>query len=96
MERPIELKDTVELMLSDDYKDRFLAEYYQTYIRFKRLFDIVDKYKRGTLDFEPTCPVSLLNMQLHHMSNYLLMLERRAEIEGIELREVEDGEDDNG
>ena len=25
MERPIELKDTVELMLSDDYKDRFLC-----------------------------------------------------------------------
>lgn len=37
MTRPTELKDTVELMLSDDYKDRFLAEYYQTHIRFTKL-----------------------------------------------------------
>lgn len=29
----MELKDTVELMNSDDYKDRFKAEYYQTKIR---------------------------------------------------------------
>ena len=29
----MELKDTVALMESDDYKDRFKAEYYQTKIR---------------------------------------------------------------
>ena len=30
----MELKDTIELMTSDDYKDRFRAEYWQTKIRF--------------------------------------------------------------
>ena len=30
----MELKDTVALMESDDYKDRFKAEYYQTKIRY--------------------------------------------------------------
>lgn len=94
--RPTELKDTVELMLSDDYKDRFLAEYYQAYIRFKKLYDIVDKYKHGTLDFKPDCPVQLLEQQLLYMTKYMVQLERRAEIEGIELREVEDEQNDNG
>lgn len=29
-----ELKDTIELMNSSDYKDRFKAEYYQLKIRY--------------------------------------------------------------
>ena len=29
----MELKDTIELMNSENYKDRFKAEYYQTKIR---------------------------------------------------------------
>lgn len=32
--RPMELKDTVEMMLSADYKERFKAEYYQLKIRY--------------------------------------------------------------
>ena len=31
----MELKDTVVLMESDNYKDRFKAEYYQTKIRYE-------------------------------------------------------------
>ena len=38
----MELKNTVDLMLSDDYKDRFKAEYYQLSIRFKKLKNMVD------------------------------------------------------
>ena len=30
----MELIDTCKLMVSDDYKDRFRAEYYQTKIRY--------------------------------------------------------------
>lgn len=30
----MELKDTIEMMTSDDYKERFKAEYYQTKIRY--------------------------------------------------------------
>jgi len=33
----VELEDTVELMLSDDYRDRMKAEYWQTKIRYDRL-----------------------------------------------------------
>lgn len=32
-----ELKDTIELMNSSDYKDRFKAEYYQLKIRYTKL-----------------------------------------------------------
>ena len=34
----MELKDTIDLMTSDDYKDRFKAEYYQTKIRYNKLY----------------------------------------------------------
>lgn len=33
----MELNNTVELMNSSDYKDRFKAEYYQTKIRYEKL-----------------------------------------------------------
>lgn len=33
----MELKETVEMMYSDDYKEQFKAEYYQTLIRYEKL-----------------------------------------------------------
>ena len=33
----MELKDTIDLMISSDYKDRFKAEYYQVKIRVEKL-----------------------------------------------------------
>ena len=35
--RPMELKDTVELMTSNEYKERFIAEYCQVKIRYEKL-----------------------------------------------------------
>ena len=35
--RIMELKDTVEMMSSEDYKERFKAEYYQVKIRYGKL-----------------------------------------------------------
>ena len=32
-----ELRQTIDMMTSDDYKERFKAEYYQTKIRYERL-----------------------------------------------------------
>lgn len=81
----MELKDTIKLMNSDDYKERFKAEYYQTKIRYEKLHKVIIKSKAGTLDFELNCNVSMLETQLYHMCNYLEILEIRAEIEGIEL-----------
>lgn len=34
---PNELRDTVEMMNSGDYKERFKAEYYQVVIRYQKL-----------------------------------------------------------
>ena len=56
------LKDTVELMNSEDYRDRFVAEYKQLVIRYKGLMNMLDKWDRGELNFEPTCPRSTYNM----------------------------------
>lgn len=84
----MELKDTVEMMNSSDYKERFIAEYKQLAIRYKKLYQMVVKYEAGTLDFTPDCPLDLLKSQLTAMSNYIYALEVRAQIEKIDLDEV--------
>ena len=81
----MELKDTIEMMNSTDYKERFKAEYYQTKIRYEKLRKMIVKYEAGTLDFTPTCHLDLLKNQKGSMGGYLYSLEVRAEIEGIEL-----------
>lgn len=81
----MDIKDTIELMNSEDYKDRFKAEYYQTKIRYEKLHKTVVKYEAGTLNFTPTCSIELLKAQKSQMGMYLYFLEVRAEIEGIEL-----------
>ena len=80
-----ELKDTIELMNSSDYKDRFKAEYWQTKIRYEKLHRMIVKYDAGTLGFEPTCDIELLKEQASFMGRYLYCLEMRAEIEDINL-----------
>lgn len=85
----MELKDTVELMNSADYKDRFKAEYWQNQLRYEKLHDMVIKYEAGTLNFTPTCDIELLKKQKSHMGQYLYYLELRAEIEGIDLKGVD-------
>lgn len=85
----MELKDTVGLMVSSDYKERFAAEYYQTLIRYKKLDAMIDKYYKNQLDFTPTCPIFVLKLQRDLMLQYLAMLEKRAKYEGIELEEVD-------
>lgn len=77
----MELKDTVQLMQSDNYKDRFRAEYQQLVIRFEKLKKMVDNW--DNLSFVPICPKSTYNMQLKAMSEYIAVLEARAAIEQI-------------
>ena len=79
------LADTVELMNSEKYKERFAAEYWQTKIRYDKLHKMLVRYEAGTLPFTFTCPVEVLRGQAHHMGNYLTQLEIRAEIEDIDL-----------
>lgn len=81
----MELKDTITLMNSSNYKDRFKAEYQQTKIRYDKLHRMIVRYEAGTLDFEPTCSLELLKEQASYMGRYLYALEVRAEIEKIGL-----------
>lgn len=81
----MELKDTIDLMNSEDYKDRFKAEHLQTKIRYSKLHQMLIKYEARLLDFESTCPIAKLQEQKRYMGEYLRCLEVRAAIEGIEL-----------
>lgn len=69
------------------YKDRMRVEYRELTARAGRLRDMLQRYADGTLDFEPTCPISLLSRQLDVMDEYALILRRRANIEHISLGE---------
>ena len=83
--RSITLKDTVDDMLSADYKRRFKAEYNQLAIRVFKLQSMLNDYRDNKLDFEPACNYECLYEQLIYMKNYMDCLETRAIIEDIEL-----------
>lgn len=83
--KKVELKETAKMMGSEDYKERFKAEYYQTKIRYEKLHKMCIKYEAGTLEFLPDSCLNLLQEQLRHMGEYLKCLEIRAEIEEIKL-----------
>ena len=82
---PNELRDTIEMMNSGDYKERFKAEYYQVVIRVNGLKNMLDKWDSDQLEFAPTCPRSTYNMQIVAMTDYITVLEARAVMEGVEL-----------
>ena len=92
----LELKDTIDFMQSTDYKERFVAEYMQTKIRYERLKAFNTKIEAAnTTAYECAvkkvempkhdCPDELLREQQKMMGHYLHILEVRAVIEGIEL-----------
>ena len=72
-------------MCSEDYKDRFKAEFIQLYVRRNKLQLMLDKWDAGELTFIPTCPRSIYDIQLRAMNEYLAILEARARIEGLSL-----------
>ena len=79
------LNETVEMMSSSDYKERFKAEYYQLEYRTRKLEKMLNDWKQGKLDFEPTCTYGLLDHQRYLMKEYMDVLEQRAENEGVKL-----------
>lgn len=84
-------EETVDLMLSSDYKDRFRAEYRQTKIRYEKLKAYNNRIEAAMLcpdkvEMPPhDCSLELLREQQKHMGYYLGTLELRAIIEGIDL-----------
>jgi hypothetical protein len=92
----MDLGDTVAAMCSEDYKARFMAEYYQTKIRYEKLKAFNTKieaakrtqyYGQAAVVDMPKhdCPDDLLLEQQTAMGNYLHILEVRAQIEGVAL-----------
>lgn len=83
----IELNDTIKLMVSADYKDRFKAEYYQAKIRYDKLGEMLKKYEKNELNFKPKCSYTLLLNQYKLMGDYLAILILRAGIEEVRLED---------
>ena len=81
----MQLKDTVEMMTSEYFKERFKAEYYQLSLRLYSLTSMLIKWENNMLDFEPKCSKETLENQVIFMQGYLDILRLRAEIEEIDL-----------
>lgn len=81
----VTLEETAGMMTSEDYKERFKAEYYQLKTRYEKLHRMLECWDYGKLDFVPDCPRSLYEIQLRSMHDYLAVLEARAKIEKVEL-----------
>lgn len=90
------LGETVEMMNSPDYKERFIAEYWQTKIRYEKLKAFCNKIEAAEITADPfstkkveeplhDCSLTLLREQQRAMGEYLHMLEIRAVIEDIDL-----------
>lgn len=81
----MELKNTIDMMNSPDYKERFKAEVYQLDIRIGKLSRMLSAWQAGELKFQPTCSYDLLEAQLNSMKVYRHFLCVRADIENIKL-----------
>ena len=99
------LNETVAMMKSADYKERFKAEYHQTKIRHEKLKVFNNKIEAANMTGQVCypcgneapkkvempkhdCPDYLLKEQERVMGEYLHILEVRAVIEGIDLKDV--------
>ena len=84
----MDLINTIEMMSSSYYKERFKAEYAQLVIRYYGLRNMLEKWDNGTLKFKPTCPRSTYNLQIKVMTDYIAVLEARAVMENVDLEDV--------
>lgn len=76
----MELKDTVDLMLSDDWKDRLKAEYMQCLIRIRKLQAALHQNQMGSWERE------VLTQQMHAMCGYCGVLASRVLQNGISIQ----------
>lgn len=90
------LEDTCGLMTSGDYKDRFIAEYTQTKIRYERLKAFNNKIEAANMTMQ--CPVNVcsqveskIEMPKHDCPDHLLREQQRVMgeyLHTLELRAV--------
>lgn len=79
----MKLEDTVERMLSGDYKERIIAEYQQIGIRIEGLRGFIFRYEQGLLTFEPASKIEVYMQQLEAMEQYQDCLAKRIKDEKI-------------
>ena len=76
------LADTVDLMNSSDWKDRFIAEYNQLVIRMIKLEESLNNLPQFMSD---EIAKALLMKQYDAMQSYKLCLEKRAVLADVDL-----------
>ena len=81
-ERLTRLKSTAEQMVSDDYRERLVAEYIQLTTRIDAITDKIKHYHRNSLT---PLELDLLNQQLIGMVSYKNVLELRARLMDINI-----------
>nr|DAJ74005.1 MAG TPA: hypothetical protein [Caudoviricetes sp.] len=69
----------------NEWQKLFVEEYHELKGRFAKLDEMIQKYERGQLEFEPKCPIDLLKCHRSVMWEYLSVLEQRARIEEVKL-----------
>ena len=83
------LADSVVLMQSNKYQDRFCAEYLQLRVRMEKLNKFLTEIRMAEEMHNESpkhdCPVELLEEQLYNMEQYKRSLEERAIIESIDV-----------
>ncbi len=76
------LKETVDLMLSENALERLKAEYWQTKTRTEKLDDYIIKAEAGE-PIEAQDSIEVLKAQGEAMHNYLYFLEMRMKMNGL-------------
>lgn len=80
----MELKDTIDMMCSDKYEERFIAEYYQLKLRIEDLNRLLIECKEDKSTDGINFKYNLLSKQLSHMQKYAILMEARADFEDID------------
>lgn len=80
----MKLVETVNLMCSRDFKDRFIAEYVQLVIRLSKLNDVLNNTSDVSHEVDDITR-ALMIKQRDAMESYKECLEKRADIVGIDL-----------
>lgn len=80
----MKLDETVNLMCSNDFKDRFTAEYAQLVIRLSKLNNVLNNTSDVSHEVDDITR-ALMIKQHDAMESYKECLEKRADILGIDL-----------
>lgn len=80
----MKLVETVNLMCSNDFKDRFIAEYVQLVIRLSKLDAVLSNTSDTRFEVDDITKALMLK-QRDAMESYKVCLKKRADILGIDL-----------